>query len=133
MGYERKKLNTVFEARAFRSWNTSEDEEIMPYIIAVDATATDAKSFTFKLKDKVRVIDAWAIAVAANSSATVQIQDADGNAITDAMDIASDKALARAAQIDDANYEEAKGNNLKIEQNGNGDSCLAFILVVPIK
>jgi hypothetical protein len=133
MGYVREKLNTVFEARAFRSWNTSNDEEIMPYIIVVDATATDAKSFTYALKDKVRVIDAWIIPVVASGGGTCQIQDNDGNAITDAMACATNKALARAAEIDDANYEEAKGNNLKVVQNGNADSCWAFILVVPVK
>ncbi len=126
-------MNVVLDAMQLKMHNTSSDEAIIPYVIAIDATGTSASSFTYTLTQDVRVIDAWAVAAAANGGATVQIQDNDGNAITDAMDIASNKALARATEIDDANWEEDSGNELKAVQNANGDSCYVYIVVVPIK
>lgn len=123
----------VFDAMALKVHDTSSDEAIIPYVIAIDATGTSAKSFTYTLTQDVRVIDAWAISAADQGSATVQIQDNDGNAITDAMDIASNKALARATEVDDANWEEDSGNTLKAVQNANADSCYVYIVVVPIK
>jgi hypothetical protein len=133
MGFIRQKMKVAFDAPFSKSWDTDDDEAITPYVIAIDATATDASTFTYALKNKVRVIDAFCISAVANGGATAQIQDNDGNAITNAMDISSNKALSGATEIDDANWEESSGNNLKVVQNANGDSCYAFIVVVPIK
>ena len=133
MGFIRQKMKVAYDSPFSKSWDTDNDEQITPYVIAIDATATDASSFTYALKNKVRVIDAYVISAAAQGAATAQIQDNDGNAISDAMDISADKALARATSIDDANWAESKGNDLKVVQNANADSCYAFIVVVPVK
>jgi len=133
MGFIRQKMKVVFDAPFSMPWDTDNDEQITPYVIAIDCTATDAATFTYALKNKVRVIDAYVISAVAQGAATATIQDTDGNAISNAMDISSDKALARASTIDDDNWEESKGNNLKVVQNANADSCYAFIVVVPVK
>jgi len=133
MGVIRQKMKVIFDASFLKIWDTSNDEQIIPYVIAIDATGTSAKTFTYTLKNAVRVIDAYVISAVAQGGATATIQDNDANTITNAMDISSDKALARAASIDNANWEESKGNVLKVVQNANADSCYAFIVVVPIK
>lgn len=111
----------------------SSDTAALPYTIVMDCTATDASSFTYELDEDVRVVDAWCVAAGGNTSATAQVQDNDSNAITDAMSIESAKAVARAGEIDDANWDESAGNNLQVVQNGNGDNCWAFIVVIPKK
>ena len=133
MGFIRQKMKVTLDALQTKSWNSSADEAVIPYVIAIDCSATGASTFTYKLTNKVKVIDAMFIVVAANGGATAQVQDTDGNAITDAVSIATNKAIVRAGEIDDDNYSEAKGNNLKVVQNANSDSCLAFITVIPIK
>ena len=133
MGYDINRRTNVFETVPRRFHDTSSNEEVLPYVIFIDCTATDALTSTYQLNDDVRVIDAVAIATAANVDATVTVQDNDGNAITDAMVIATDKATARAGSIDDVNWEESEGNNLKVVQNANGDSCYVYITVIPTK
>ena len=133
MGYIKERMTKVFSQRPLRPYDFSSDDEVLPYVIVMDCRATDAKSFTYKLKFPVRVVDAWIIPTADSASGTAQVQDHDGNAITDAMACATDQTIARAATIDDDNWDEDKGNNLKVVQHDNGDSCWAFIVVIPRK
>jgi hypothetical protein len=67
------------------------------------------------LTHKTRVIDAWLVLRGAGvSTTTLQVKNG-STAITDAMAASgSDKALVRAASIDDASYEIAAGGTLRV-------------------
>ncbi len=133
MGVEKLRRNPHVETPIKNHITFGSDTGFTPYWIFMDCTNTAASTFGYTLGEAVRVIDAYAIAAGGNGSATAQVTDDDDNAITDAMDIASEKAVGRAGTIDDANWEESAGNTLKIVQNANADNCYAFIKVVPTK
>lgn len=133
MGFQKERRTHVFETPPRFYHDTSSDEEVLPYVIAIDCTATDASTFTYSLNDDVRVVDAWAISAATVTSATAQVQDNAGNAISDAMDIATDTNVTRAGTIDDANWEESEDNNLQVAQASNSDSAYVYVKVVPTK
>lgn len=67
------------------------------------------------LTHKTRIIDAWLVLRGAGVANTVLTVKNAANAITDAMAASgADKALVRAAQIDDATYEIAAGGTLRV-------------------
>jgi len=133
MGYIKERMTRVNAQRPINPYAFSADNEVMPYLIVIDCTGQTATAFTYTLKTGVRVIGAWAIATKTNTSQAVTIQDNDGNAITDALSIATDKAIDYAATIDDANWDETKGNNLIAEKNDRVSACWVFIQVIAKK
>lgn len=77
---------------------------------------------------KFRVIDAWAYSALAGAGDTVKVTDGTTD-ITDAMDMATDKALKRATTIDDAANEIAFDGTLEVV-TASGAICRVFILCV---
>ncbi len=96
--------------------NTAEDNVIgglaETFMINIDAGAIGDKDIT--VTHKVRVLDAHVILRGAGvESCTGTLKNA-ANAITDAMALSgSDKAIIRAASIDDATYEIGAGGTLR--------------------
>ena len=125
-------MTKIFSQRTINPYAFTADNEVSPYLVVMDCTSTSASAFTYALKAKVRVIDAWAIPIASNTSATITVQDNDANDISDAIVIAVDKTIGRVGTIDDANWDEVKGNNIIAQQNAIADSCWLFIVVVPM-
>ena len=111
---------------------TYADEDTAPGVpvlhvfnMAAGATATRTIATTRKIK----VIDAWAVLKGAGTTSdTVQVKNAAGTAITDAMDCSgSDKAIVRAGEIDDANDEVAAAANLQCTITDGGGSDVPAI------
>lgn len=84
----------------------------------------------------VRVIDFWIVKQGGAGAAgnTIQLKSA-GNAITDALDAnVADKAVVRAATIDDAQHELAAGGELRVTRTkaGGNAQCIAYTLCVKV-
>lgn len=133
MGVKREKMRMVHDAPDIQPKDFDEDGIARSFLIFINCNDNSASTFTYNLNYDVRVIDAWVVSAGDNASATAQVQDTDGNAITDAIACNSSKAVGRAGEIDDANWEEDAGNNLIVQQNANADVCFAFIVVTPRK
>lgn len=133
MGFDKHRREDVFAKPPRVFHDTSSDEEVEPYWIAIDATDTSASSYSYTLLEDVRVIDAYAIPTSTTTSATVKITDADDNDITDALDIATDKTVARVSTIDDANWEEDEGNVIKAVENSTADTAHVYVKVIPVQ
>ncbi len=131
MGYIKERMTLLFSQRPIRAFAFGTSAEILPYIVAIDLTGTDT-TVTYSLKAKVRVIDAWVICTVDNASGTAQLKDHDDNAITDVVAMATSSAVARATVIDVTDWEEIKGNNLKVTKNNVADKGWIFVVVVPI-
>jgi hypothetical protein len=90
------------------------------------------------LTHKTRIIDAWAVHTggAGETSDTIQVKNGT-SAITDAMSWAgADKALVRAAEIDDAAHEIAAGGTLRVTTTDNdtgGDVGAGVVYVLGIR
>jgi len=103
----------------------------IPVVHRIDITAGANGDTDVTLTHKTRVIDAWLILRGAGvMSATLQVKNG-ANAITDAMAASgSDKALVRAAEIDDAQHEIAAGGTLRVTGAGGATQPDATVYVL---
>ena len=90
------------------------------------------------LDHKTRVLDVWAVMGAAGEVGdTIQVLSVAGGAITEAMSWAgADKALVRAAELDDANYDVAAGDTLRVtttDSDAGGDVAAGEVYVLGIR
>jgi hypothetical protein len=111
----------------------------IPFVITIPVAAGATKSVSFTVPEKIRVIDAWGVQQGAGeTSDTIQVLSGT-NAITDAMSWAgADKALVRAASIDAAYHEIAKGGTLKVtmtdaDAGTDGAAGVVYVLAVKVK
>lgn len=103
----------------------------VPGIVAVQ---TDTTSSTYQLFPggcpwAIRVTRVRGIMTGAGASSdTVTVQDGDGNAISNTIDVSalSDKATFEESSIDDAYWDINKGENLKVVTES---SALAYVIV----
>lgn len=91
----------------------------------VTASATGGTAFT-SVPVGAEIIDVTVHCTATNGSGTLQLTDADGNAITDAIACATLDALDRADSIDQT-YKKVTADGLKIVSNGNDDRGEMYI------
>lgn len=100
----------------------------------VDLAAGALADTDVVLTHKTRVLDAWLILRGAGvSTTTLQVKNGT-SAITDAMDASgSDKAIVRAASIDDAAYEIAAGGTLRITSATGATQPAATVYVRGIR
>lgn len=86
------------------------------------------------LTHKTRVIDAWVVLTAAGDPANTYTVKNAGNAITDAITPgATDTTLARAGQINDANWDIAAAGTLRVSHVRTGGSSAAVVFVKGIR
>ncbi len=86
------------------------------------------------LTHKTRVLDAWVILKAAGNGGNTYTVKSTANAITDAITPgATDTTLARAAQINDANYEIPAAGVLRVSHVRAGGSSLALVCVLGVR
>ena len=106
----------------------------IPVIHRIDITAGALGDTDVTLTHKTRVIDAWLILRGAGvATTTLQVKNA-ANAITDAMAASgSDKALVRAAEIDDAYHEIAAGGTLRVTSATGATQPEATVYVLGIR
>jgi hypothetical protein len=90
--------------------------ETIPILFAIPIAGGAAGNTDLQVKEKVRVIDAWAVHTGGAGEASDTLQVFNGsNAITDAMDWSgADKAVVRAGEIDDAYHTIAEGGTLRV-------------------
>ncbi|MFZ5856776.1 MAG: capsid cement protein [Chloroflexota bacterium] len=111
----------------------------VPTLHRIDIAGGAAGNTDVVLDIKERVIDAWAVHTGGAGEANDTIQVFNGaNAITDAMAWSgADKAIVRAASIDDANHEIAAAGTLRVtttDDDAGGDvgAGIVYVLTVPV-
>jgi hypothetical protein len=72
------------------------------------------------------IIDAWCVATSTVGSGSAQVKVTDGDAITDAMDMATADALARATTID-TTYSTVGADGIEVVTNGDTDAGYVYI------
>jgi hypothetical protein len=107
------------------------------FVIAIPIDGGPAADDDYTVPEKVRVLDAWAVHTAAGeTSDTLQLKNG-SNAITDALDWGGgDKAIVRAAEIDDAYHEIAKGGTLRVttvDSDAGDDVGAGVVYVLAVK
>lgn len=106
----------------------------IPEVFMIPITAGALGDTDITVTHKIRVIDAYHILRGAGvADTTFQVKNA-ANAITDAMAASgSDKALVRAAVIDDANYEIAAAGTLRVTSATGATQPAALVIVNAVR
>lgn len=103
----------------------------LPVLHRIDLAAGALAETDVVLTHKTRVIDAWLVLRGAGvATTTVKVQNG-ATTITDAMAASgSDKAVVRAATLDDAQWDIAAGGTLRIktETGATQPACTVFVL-----
>lgn len=107
----------------------------IPVLHRIDLAAAALAETDVTLTHKTRVIDAWVVLTGAGvATTTLKVQNG-ATTITDAMDVSgSDKAIIRAATIDDAQHEIAAGGTLRVktETGATQPACTVYVLGVRV-
>lgn len=102
----------------------------IPVVHRIDIAAGALADTDVVLTHKTRVIDAWVVLTGAGvANTTLKVQNG-ATTITNAMDVSgSDKALIRAATIDDAQHEIAAAGTLRIktETGATQPACTVYV------
>jgi hypothetical protein len=110
----------------------------VPVLFLIPVTSQTAGTFTITVPYKVRVTDIWAVHTggAGEASDTLTVGNA-ANAISNALDWSgADKAIVRAAEIDDAYQDVAKGGTIRVTTVDNdvgNDVGLGIVYVLAMK
>lgn len=106
----------------------------IPLVYEIPITAGANADTDIVVTHKIRVLDAHLILRGAGvASATLQVKNG-STAITDAMAASgSDKAIVRAASIDDASYEIAAGGTLRVTGASGATQPAALVVVSAIR
>lgn len=106
----------------------------IPVLHRIDITAGALGDTDVTLTHKTRVIDAWLVLRGAGVATTVLTVKSTGDAITDGMAASgSDKALVRAATIDDANHEIAASGVLRVTSSVGATQPEATVYVLGVR
>jgi hypothetical protein len=93
----------------------------IPLLYRINVAGGAAANTDVTVTHKIRILDVWAVHTggAGETSDTIQVKNGT-SAITDAMSWAgADKAVVRAAEIDDAAHEIAAGGTLRVTTTDN--------------
>lgn len=101
-----------------------------PIIIELEVTADASGGLSYICPRAGTIVDAWAVSAATTLNATLQVS-VGGNAVTDAMSIASLDAVTRAATLDQTYVEVAAGDTLTVTANGASDRGAAYVVLLP--
>lgn len=106
----------------------------IPVVHRIDIAAGALADTDVVLTHKTRVLDAWLVLRGAGvSTTTLQVKNG-ATAITDAMDASgSDKAVVRAASIDDAQHEIAAGGTLRVTSATGATQPDATVYVLGVR
>lgn len=106
----------------------------IPVLHRVDLASGVNADTDVVLTHKTRVIDAWLVLRAAGVAACVFTVKNGATAVTDGMAASgADKALVRAASIDDAQHEIAAGGILRVTGSGGVSQPLATMYVLGLR
>jgi len=100
--------------------------EVYSLFVTIDSDTTGEKAVAIPFACE--VIDVIVQARATSGSGTATLKKG-SNAITDAIAMATDTAIARAGTINDAYSTLAEGDTVTVDANGSGDRGLVTILV----
>lgn len=106
-------------------------QDVREFIMKVDVTANGTyKVFETDLPFAARVIDAWFVCTDANAG-TIDITDGSSNIVTQINHGTTDKAILRAALIDDAKHNLAQGGKLYVVA-GTGGTSIVYIKLMRV-
>lgn len=106
----------------------------LPVLHRIDIAAGALGDTDITLTHKTRVIDAWHVLRGAGVANTTLTVKNGATAITDAMAASgSDKALVRAASLDDASWEIAAGGTLRVTSDTGATQPDATVFVLGIR
>lgn len=108
----------------------------VPVLHRIDVADAATGDVDVTLTHKTRVTDVWVVKTggAGGAANLVQVKNA-ATAITDDMDInVADKAVVRAATIDDASHEIAAAGTLRITRTkaGGNAACIVYVLGIRV-
>ena len=95
---------------------------VVKVTISADATGEKAVTIPYDME----VIDVIVQCTAANGSGTLQLKN--GTAVTDAIACTTDKAIARAASVDDAYSTLLTTSTVTVDANGASDRGIMWII-----
>lgn len=110
----------------------------IPVLFQIPVDSATAGTFSITTPYKVRVVDIWALHTGGAGEASDTLTVGNGaNAISDAMSWAGgDKAIVRAAEIDDAYQMVAKGGTIRVttvDDDSGTDVGLGTVFVLAMK
>lgn len=100
------------------------------FVIAIAITADATGGVNYVVPRACTVIDVHVLASATNGGGTALLSKA-GAAITAALAMATDNALARAAALTQANSSLVAGDVLRVVTNGAADRGTVFVTCLP--
>lgn len=107
----------------------------VPVLHRVDIAAGALAAKNVVLTHKTRVVDAWVVMRGAGVATTLLTVGNGAAAITNGMDVSgADKAVVRAAEIDDAAHEIAAGGSLRVTTSvgATQPACTVYVLGVRV-
>lgn len=113
------------DGRLVRAMDDGENFGFIPVMLRLTTAANATNSVSLTMERKFTVVDAHAILVGADGTASDTYQVFNGSsAITDAISIASadDRDIVRAGEINDANMEIAADGTLKVTVTDGGST-----------
>lgn len=115
-------LGTVVNAAKAATYAPEATTAGMPVLHVFNMVAGATATRTIATAQKITVVDAWAVNKGAGTAGdTVQVKNAAGTAITNALDMnVADTSLVRAGTIDDAQRVVAAGANLQCTVTDGG-------------
>ena len=127
-------FDSALDGESARPIGDTEAEGGLALLYRIDVAAAAGDTDVI-VKQKIRVVDVWAVKTAANGGAgdTVTVKNG-ATAITDAMDLnATDKSVVRAGTIDDAQHEIAAGGTLRATAaQATNAACTVYVLAVRV-
>jgi len=107
----------------------------IPVLHVIELEAGALASTDVVLTHKTRIVDAWVVLTGAGVASTILTIKNTADAITDGMDVSgSDKAIVRAATIDDANHEIDAAGKLRVqtETGATQPACIVYVLGIRV-
>lgn len=107
----------------------------IPVLFRIDIAAGALATKNVVMTHKVRVVDAWVVLRGAGVANTVLTVGNEGNIITNTFDVSgSDTAVVRCTTLNDANWEIAAGDDLRVVTTvgATQPACTVYVLAVRV-
>lgn len=135
MNYERGDVTgQVLDSRGAKDLSDQNNFGAVPFVYRFDIEAGANADKDIIVGHKIRVIDAMVVLQGAGVSSAVLTVKNGSTAITDGMVASgSDKAIVRAATLDDAQWEVAAGGTLRVTGSAGATQPDATVLVTAVR
>ena len=124
--YDESQGKPNLEVLQYLQDNWGKDEINASVRVAKVVVASGTAGITATIPQGAEIFEVLAICTGSNGSGSMTVKDGDDNDITDAIACATDKAIDRAATIDD-DYNIVGSSGVKVVANGAGDLGTVYI------